>query len=244
MPKLSAPHYGFDAPGVIGTFAGGGLASLVMAGLAHRFVTLPWASGGLVAVLSLAGTVMLFLCSVMLGYAWWGKFRQRDYMMTLIAWRGNETVLDVGTGRGLLLIGAAKQLTTGTAIGIDVWSGKDLTGNNAEAARRNAAIEGVASRVEVRDGDARKLVFVDQSIDVVLSLYCLHNIEDTAEQEQACREIARVLKPGGKALIADYVPTHGYAKALAGAGLTVLESRSGFARVLAPMWMVQAIKPN
>jgi arsenite methyltransferase len=37
-----------------------------------------------------------------------------------------ENVLDVGTGQGLLMNGAAKHLTTGKSIGIDIWISKDL----------------------------------------------------------------------------------------------------------------------
>jgi cyclopropane fatty-acyl-phospholipid synthase-like methyltransferase len=43
--------------------------------------------------------------------------------------RGDETVLDVGYGRGLHLIGAAKRLTTGKAPGVDIWQAEDLSGN-------------------------------------------------------------------------------------------------------------------
>jgi cyclopropane fatty-acyl-phospholipid synthase-like methyltransferase len=62
----------------------------------------------------------------MLLYARWGKFRHRDRMLNMVSWRGGEQVLDVGTGRGLLLIGAARRLSTGKSTGIDVWSAKDF----------------------------------------------------------------------------------------------------------------------
>ena len=83
-----------------------------------------------------------------------------------------------GPGRGLLALGAAKRLTTGTAVGIDVWSPKDLTGNTADAFLANAEAEGVAERVEVRNADARSMPFPDASFDVILSNVCLHNIAD------------------------------------------------------------------
>ena len=72
---------------------------------------------------------------------------------------------------------------------------------------------------------------------------CIHNIEDKTDQAQACREIARVLKPGGKVLLADYVPTHEYAKALREAGMQVAYSKAHILRALTLMWMLEATKP-
>ena len=111
-------------------------------------------------------------------------------------------MLDVGCGLGLFLIGAAKRLSTGRAVGIDKWQQEDLSGNN-EGALSNAMIEGVADKVEVHTGDARKLPFPDASFDVVLSSMALHNIYNAGERQTAVREIARVLAPGGRVLIVD-----------------------------------------
>ena len=77
----------------------------------------------------------------------------------MIPWRGNETVLDVGTGRGLLMIGAARRLTTGISVGIDIWSAKDpraaakwVTGLPAEEGKSTMSI--VASRWTLNDPEA------------------------------------------------------------------------------------------
>ena len=67
---------------------------------------------------------------------------------------------------------------------MDIWSTEDLTGNTPDAARRNAELEGVESRVEILTGDARKLEFADGSVDVVVSVFCVHNIESAGEQQE------------------------------------------------------------
>jgi ubiquinone/menaquinone biosynthesis C-methylase UbiE len=103
-------------------------------------------------------------------------------------------------------------------------------------------LEGVKNKVEVRNEDARSLTFADNSFDVVLSLLCIHNIEPKADQEKACFEIARVLKPNGTALIGDYIPTTDYAKTFAKAGLKVKSSKLYFTKVCTFMWIVEATK--
>ena len=148
-----------------------------------------------------------------------GKVRERETYLDKIAWRGDERVLDVGCGLGLFLIGAAKRLSTGRAVGIDKWQQEDLSGNNAAGTLSNAMIEGVADKVEVHTGDARKLPFPDASFDVVLSSMALHNIYNAGERQTAVREIARVLKSGGRVLIVDVRHTRQYAATLRDAGL-------------------------
>jgi SAM-dependent methyltransferase len=88
-------------------------------------------------------------------------------------------VLDVGFARGLLLIGAARRSTTGNAIGLDRWLAGDLTGNRPEAVIDNARIEGVLNRIEVKQGDVRQLPISDDSFDVVVSNYLLHELKPT-----------------------------------------------------------------
>ena len=68
----------------------------------------------------------------MILYSKFGKFRHRDRMLKMVNWKGDEIVLDVGTGRGLMMIGAARKLTSGKSVGIDIWSKKDLSGNSME----------------------------------------------------------------------------------------------------------------
>jgi ubiquinone/menaquinone biosynthesis C-methylase UbiE len=141
-----------------------------------------------------------------------GKVRSRERLLQWITWTGQEQVLDVGCGRGLLLIGAAKRLTTGKAIGIDIWQAEDLSGNRPESTLENARREGVVERIEVQKADMRQMPFADNSFDVVVSRAVIHNLYKAADRAQAIGEIARVLKPGGQALIEDIRHIQEYAR--------------------------------
>jgi SAM-dependent methyltransferase len=213
------PDYGIDAPPVILIMALVGAAGLAVA-LVLYFLGVSGPVGGTAAVTALVvGINCLLNAGGMLWYSKVRKLRARERFLNLIPWRGDEVVLDVGCGRGLLLVGAARRLKTGRAVGVDIWQGQDLSGNRPEATLGNARREGVADRVEVKDGDARRLPFADAAFDVVVSGLALHNIPDAAGREQAVREIARVLKPGGHVALVDIGHTADYARVLRECGL-------------------------
>jgi ubiquinone/menaquinone biosynthesis C-methylase UbiE len=145
------------------------------------------------------------------------KLRERERLLDLVPWRGDEQVLDVGCGRGLLLNAAARRLSSGRAVGVDLWQGADLSGNRPEATLENA----------------RKLPFADASFDVVVSCLALHNIYEKTEREQAVHELARVLRPGGHVVVLDIQHTADYARLLRESGLQgVTRSSLGFWTVL------------
>src|ERR1700733_7339868 len=154
-----------------------------------------------------------------------GKFRHRDFMLGMHTWRGDENVLDVGCGRGLLLAGAAKRIAevsgTGHATGIDVWSNVDMGGNSAAATQRNIDLEGVSSLCTLISQPAQEMSFPDASFDVVVSNLCLHNIYDRPKRRQAIEQIMRVLKPGAVAILSDYKRTAEYAAQFRQAGFLV-----------------------
>jgi arsenite methyltransferase len=211
------PDYGIDAPRAVSVLfllsaLGLGLAALVY-GLGP-FEALPVAFP-----LVLVAVDLPIVAFAMLWYSRIGKMRQRDNLLNLIAWRGDEHVLDVGCGRGLLLLGAAQRLTSGKAVGVDIWSNVDLSSNRPEATLENARRAGVADRVEVKNADAQQLPFADASFDVVLSSLVLHNIPSREGRQQAVREIARVLKSGGRIALLDLRHTRDYVEVLRECGL-------------------------
>lgn len=127
----------------------------------------------------------------------------RDRLLDGLRLRGDETLLDVGCGHGVLLVGAAKRLPRGKAVGIDLWSQIDQGDNSKAATLANAEAEGVLDRVAVCDGDMRELPFPTSTFDVAVASLAIHNIESDQGRSQAVREIARVLKPGGRVAIMD-----------------------------------------
>jgi arsenite methyltransferase len=212
----SRPNYGIDAPevvrrlfslGILGICFGYATAFAVTHGhlISIRFMIVPlWSFG----------VAFLIQAFAMLWGSKVGKLRLRDRLIASIPWRGDEQVLDVGCGHGLLLIAAAKQLRTGKAVGIDIWQTEDQSANSPEATRQNILLENVADRIDLKDGDVRKLPFADNTFDVVLSSWCIHNIYDQAGRATAIREILRVLKPGGRLAIVDIRHVPEYAKIL------------------------------
>jgi SAM-dependent methyltransferase len=236
------PNYGIDAPKVVNNlFAIGSVCAA--AGFAGALLPQPW--GSIVPHLGIWPGVSLLLTGALMLYgSKYGKLRLRERLLDGIPWRGDERVLDVGCGRGLLLVGAAKRLKTGRAIGIDLWQAEDLSGNKPEATLANAAAEGVADRVEVQNGDARSLSFPDASFDVVVSSSALHNIYDAAQRRKALDEIVRVLKPGGHVAIFDIRHAAEYASVFKEKGLIdVWKSRPYFLFVI-PAHIVSARKPG
>jgi ubiquinone/menaquinone biosynthesis C-methylase UbiE len=111
-------------------------------------------------------------------------------------------------------------------VGVDVWSAKDQSGNAEEVTCRNAVLEGVAERIELHTADMRQLPFDDGSFDVVVSSLAIHNVPRAGERAKALREAARVLKKGGKLMVADIRHTRAYARELEQSGLTITERRS------------------
>jgi len=211
-PVREPPDYGVDAPGVVRNLflvaaVGLGLWATVALGLWSGRLAVPVGPVKLVFPLASMGALAAAGCAAMAIWMLWssriGKVRERERLLRQIPWRGDEQVLDVGCGRGLMLIGAARRLTTGKATGIDVWQAEDLSGNRPEATRANADREGVADRVEIQTADMRRLPFPDATFDVVVSRAAIHNLYSAADRAQAIGQIARVLKPGGQALIDD-----------------------------------------
>lgn len=158
-----------------------------------------------------------------------GKFLEWDRILDDLHLRGEETVLDMGCGRGAILTAVARRLTTGRVTGVDIWSKKDQSGNARDVTVRNAALEGVSDRVKIDTGDMRALPYPDASFHLVVSSLAVHNIPSKADRKQAIVEAFRVLKPGGRLVIADIRATTAYEEVLRTLGASnVVRRRLGW----------------
>ena len=247
MSERAAPHidYGLDGPPVVRNFAliGAGcvLAGVVLYGLLAT--SAPALAVILLIVGIVAGVPSLLSAFIMVRSSQLGKLKQCEHLMDLVALCGDEHVLDVGCGRGLLLVAAARRLPRGQAVGIDLWQAEDLSGNSAAAALANAAAEGVAERVDVKTGDMQQMPFADGAFDVAVASMAIHNLRRAEGRAKAIREIARVLKPGGRVALQDFMATEEYAQTLRELGWQNV-ARSGLNFTLwPPVRIVTGTKP-
>ena len=176
-----------------------------------------------------------------------GKFHVWDRVLDDLRLRGDETLLDLGCGRGAVLLAAAKRLPQGRAIGVDIWQA-DQTGNSQQATLANAELEGVARRIELHTADMTALPLSDESVDVVVSSLAIHNIPSRADRRQALDQAVRVLRPGGRLAIADLWETRQHAEHLRELGWRNVRRRNlGWRMWYGGPWfstrLVTAIKP-
>lgn len=216
-------EYGFDAPYVPALMGAG--ASLLLGGAGFRAIS--GDVGGLVSM-GLSGAFLLGCASSYVYTTRAGKFRVWDDVLESLNLRGDEHLLDLGCGRGAVLLLGAQKVPRGKVTGLDLWQVRDQSGNAEDATRANAEREGVSERVALHTGDMCKLPFPDGSFDVVVSSLALHNIPTAEGRTQAIHEALRVLKPGGQLALADFRFTSDYARELRAAGIAdVVESSLG-----------------
>ncbi len=134
------------------------------------------------------------LCDTFLFRGQWRELRQRTANLARI--QPGEQVLDVGCGTGTLAIEVARRVgRAGRVVGVDPGT-QQIARARSKAARRHVPIE-------FQIGVIEQLPFPNQTFDVVLSTLMMHHLPASLKR-QGLAEIARVLKPGGRLVIADF----------------------------------------
>lgn len=121
----------------------------------------------------------------------------RQHIVELARLGGNEHLLDAGCGTGLTALRVAAQYPGCAVYGIDI------SPKMVQVAQRDAERQGLAA--DFRVGSITHLSYPDGSFDVVITNIMYHHL-DLAEKRQAVAEIARVLKPGGRYVSAEFGP--------------------------------------
>jgi len=155
-----------------------------------------------------------------------GKFVVWAELLDQLNLHGDERILDLGCGRGAVLLMAAQHLATGRAVGIDLWKRGDQSGNSVEGTLGNAEAEGVAERIELHTADMTALPFENNSFDIVLSNVAIHNVKGRDARNTAIEQAVRVLRPGGRLLLADIRATGDYVTKLEELGMININRRN------------------
>jgi len=138
--------------------------------------------------------LMGWFCDTFLFRGQWRELRQKTANMARI--QPGEQVLDVGCGTGTLAIEVVRRVgRAGRVAGVDPGT-EQIARARSKAARRNLPID-------FQIGVIEHLPFPDQTFDVVLSTLMMHHLPHSLKR-QGLAEIARVLKPGGRLVIADF----------------------------------------
>jgi arsenite methyltransferase len=212
--KPEGGTFGIDAPTVPAVL--GAAALLLAISSCVLTITNRFAAG----LITLTFAVFLTLCAFSYLYTTLhGKFVWWADLLDDARLKGDEYAVDLGCGRGAVLISLAKRLTTGRVSGIDLWRSHDQSGNDIEATKHNARICGVEDRVELNTGNITTLPYYDEQFDLVVSSLAIHNLKAREDRQRAIAEAVRVLEPGGKIIIADISHTEEYADWLTEAGM-------------------------
>jgi SAM-dependent methyltransferase len=210
--------YGFDAPAVL---VGLAAATVVLIG---GTVVVAVGTAGWWWVIPLAyGLFFGLSCASYVYTTRRGKFVVWAGLLSQLQLTGAEWVVDLGCGRGAVLTMLARLVPRGCAVGVDLWRSVDQSGNDPTCTLTNAAAEAVT--VDLITADMQALPLATGSVDVVVSSLAIHNIPHGPGRMRAVSEAARVLRPGGRLVLADFRHARAYADQLVGLGLTDVQVR-------------------
>lgn len=188
--------YGIDAPLMIFSYLIIGLGALMFAIFSEDYSGKVWTVGW--------GALLLFGGIVALHTSLFGKSKIWEKILATHGINSDATVLDMGTGHGLVLIKIARILgQDGHIKGIDLWKKQDQFDNSAKQLEQNIQDAQIVCEVSVDTGDIQALPYADQQFDLITCSFVMHNIKGSDERTKAFVEANRVLKKDGTLILVD-----------------------------------------
>jgi len=188
-----------------------GVAVIMLAGAIIDFVAdQPWWAILCVVILIifLAGGLLYLHASHR------GKFVVWESLLDQIPADEVKTAVDLGCGRGAVLIATARHFPSAQVTGVDLWRSIDQSGNDPARTRANAEANGVADHIELITADLQDLPLPEASADLVVSSLAIHNIPTAQGRAKAVRGAWHILRPGGRLIIVDLPKIREYAPVL------------------------------
>lgn len=142
-------------------------------------------------------------CAIYLNATLRGKFVVWEQILEGLNVNPAPRVLDVGCGRGMVIIEALSAIPNSSAVGLDLWRSRDQSGNDPAALTANATLNDVNDRLEIVTEDMTDMSLPDDSFDLVVSNVAIQNIKNREARKKAIEQIYRVTKPGGEIRIVD-----------------------------------------
>lgn len=134
-------------------------------------------------------------------------FRRVDHMvlpMVDLLQGDEDRVLDAGCGAGRTTIALSRILREGIVTAVDRFDAEYIDDGGRALLDRNLAIAGIADRVEIVTGDLTALPFAEATFDAAVSTHVYDHLGQG--KQKGLDEIGRVLKPGGRFLMAVWTP--------------------------------------
>jgi demethylmenaquinone methyltransferase/2-methoxy-6-polyprenyl-1,4-benzoquinol methylase len=129
--------------------------------------------------------------------------RWRRKLVDVCDVKPGDHVLDVATGTADVALEFGHRTRAARIVGLDPSSGM------LDVARTKVAVDSRAAHLELIEGNALSLPFPDASFDVATIAFGLRNLPD---YQKGMNEMARVLKPGGRLAVLEFLPPSGAAR--------------------------------
>jgi len=217
--------YGIDDPRTIAELLIAGILAVVVGIITSAYTASGSPKTADAALIGGSGVGFLIL-AVMAALYWsskLGKPRELIRMVNGIPWGGEEVVLDLGSGRGMATVMAAKKLGPGYSVAVDTWPKSRVSGNDPKSVLANASEENVGSKVEAVKAASFQLPFADRSFDVIVSGVAVHHLVPRRQRSVLFAEMTRVLKDGGRVGILDAGNGYEYSSLMQEMGLRDIE---------------------